>query len=125
VSEHHLGASDDVPEGGWRILDLGEVEVGVVRAAGRLYAYENRCPHQGGPVCYGVAVSRHEVVLDGGRRVVEERLDPGCLHLICPWHGYAFDAATGVCVVDPRLRLRAWDLVERDGQVFVREPQRL
>lgn len=42
---------------------------------------EVRCPHRGGPLqaCDGL--------------------------LICPWHGYRYDATTGECLDDPKLRL--------------------
>ena len=42
---------------------------------------ETRCPHRGGPL----------VECDG--------------LLTCPWHGYRYDASTGECLDDPRLRL--------------------
>ena len=31
-----------------------------MRANGRLYAYQNECPHQGGPVCEGLLIHRVE-----------------------------------------------------------------
>src|ERR1700680_3912112 len=39
----------DIGEGGTRVLKLGWVEIGVIFHKGRYYAYQNMCPHQGGP----------------------------------------------------------------------------
>ena len=45
---------------------------------------EARCPHRGGPLRPCAS-------------------DPALLE--CPWHGYRYDAATGACLDDPRLRV--------------------
>ena len=51
----------EIAEGGVRVIQAGEVEIGVIRHGGKYYAYRNHCPHQGGPVCEGV---RMPAVLD-------------------------------------------------------------
>ena len=38
-------------EGTKKVVRVGEVEVGVFRIDGNFYAWQNTCPHQGGPVC--------------------------------------------------------------------------
>jgi nitrite reductase/ring-hydroxylating ferredoxin subunit len=38
--------------------------------------------------------------------------------IACPWHGWEFDLLTGQCLTDKR-RLRRYDVVEEDGQIFV------
>jgi nitrite reductase (NADH) small subunit len=115
-----LGPEDGIPEGAVRVFQVGGVEVGLLRVLGQLRAFENHCPHQGGPVCLGEVLGRQEAVLDQRRRIVRERLSGEHFDLICPWHGYSFDAMSGECVVDRRLRLRTWDVAVRDGQVYVR-----
>lgn len=65
---------DDLADGEATVTDVGGVTVAVVRFDGEVYALENVCPHQGGPV---------------GEGKVEE----GCIH--CPWHGWQFDLETG------------------------------
>jgi hypothetical protein len=47
-------------------------------------AGELSCPHRGGPLQACAS-------------------DPALLR--CPWHGYRFDASTGACLDDPRLRV--------------------
>ena len=45
---------DDIPDGGSKGFEIGEgpqaFEFFVVRKGERLYAYENSCPHTGGPL---------------------------------------------------------------------------
>src|SRR5262245_2199501 len=63
VPEHLVAAERDIPEGGGVLVQAGGVEVGVFRVRGRVVAYENRCAHQGGPVCIGEIMGRYEEVL--------------------------------------------------------------
>ncbi len=83
---------------------VGDAEVVVFRGAdGRLGALDDRCPHR------GMRLSLGEVQPDG------------CL--ACPYHGWAFapDGA-GRVPATPGLtpRAPAWDVVERDGAVWVK-----
>ena len=41
------------------------------------------------------------------------------VHFVCPWHGYEYHLTTGECVGDRRLKLRSYQVVERNGEVFV------
>jgi hypothetical protein len=61
-----VAVKEDVLEGGRVVVDVDGVEIGIFRIDGRLYAWENRCVHAGGPVCQGKLMNR-----------VVERLDPG------------------------------------------------
>lgn len=118
-----VGDESDIVDGSVAIVETGGLEVGVLRVKGRLCAYENYCLHQGGPVCYGEVLGKQEVVLDEQRRVVGHRFSTGEFHLICPWHGWSFDAETGECVTDRRMHLRRFETVTRDGRVYVRVPE--
>lgn len=95
------------------------VKVGIFRVDGRFFAYENRCVHQGGPVCEGRILGKVEAVLEEDRNVVRERLSDSEIHLICPWHGYEFDIKNGECAADRRLRLTRYEVFERDGTVYL------
>jgi nitrite reductase/ring-hydroxylating ferredoxin subunit len=102
-----------------RFVSIGDKEVGVFYVDGEFVAYENRCPHQGGPVCKGRVLGRVEAVLGPDQRVVEERFSDTDLHLVCPWHGFEFDLKTGVCPADGRFRLKAETVVEQGGEVYL------
>ena len=122
MNERLVGPLDGIPEGAVVVVDLGEVEVGVLRIQGQLRAYENRCPHQGGPVCYGRLLGRQEGIVDAERRLVGERLSAEVFNLVCPWHGWSYDALTGENIGDRHFRLKPWDVEVRGGQVYLLGP---
>jgi phenylpropionate dioxygenase-like ring-hydroxylating dioxygenase large terminal subunit len=83
----------------------------------------------------------HDLVLFRTRGGEAKVLDAFCPHLgahlgeggrvvgdsvRCPFHGWQFDGASGDCVkipycerIPPRARVRAWDVVEKNGMIFV------
>ncbi|MYR07985.1 Rieske 2Fe-2S domain-containing protein [Gordonia sp. SID5947] len=81
-------------------------EIVVFEHRGRLYGFENLCPHMGGPVCEGKLAPRVEAVLDSDGAVIEERFDKNEWRIVCPWHGVEFKIEDGVCAADPKYRLR-------------------
>ena len=100
------------------ILDDGR-KIGVFKVNGRFVAYENTCRHQGGPVCEGKIVGKVEAVLEDDRNVVREKHSATKKNLACPWHGYEYNLETGEAQGDASLKLRAFEVVERDGMVYV------
>jgi nitrite reductase/ring-hydroxylating ferredoxin subunit len=119
VQEVAVCGSDDIRESDGVLAIVDGIELGVFRVNGELVAYENRCRHQGGPVCTGAVLGKLEAVLGPGGTIVEERFSDRELHLVCPWHGWEYHLATGVNTVDPALRLRSFPVSERDGRVYV------
>jgi 3-phenylpropionate/trans-cinnamate dioxygenase ferredoxin subunit len=59
-----------------RVVDWEDVEIAVVNCNGELYAIEDRCSHDDGPLVEGV-------------------LDEVACTLECPRHGSLFDLRTG------------------------------
>jgi len=110
---------DEVPERGGVLVELEGREVGIFKLAGRIVAYENRCVHQGGPVCTGRLVGRYEEVIDEHGYSRGERLAEDALRLVCPWHGWEFDLASGQCMVDRRRSLRRCGVSVRSGDVYL------
>ena len=122
MQEHFVGRIEEIPEDACRMVWLNERGIGLIRRNGRVYAYENRCLHQGGPVCQGEVLGRYEAVLAPDRSIAYERFSERELHLVCPWHGWEYDVETGECITDRRLRLTSYPTVIRDGQVYVQIP---
>lgn len=80
-----LGAASDVPPGTKRGYQPNAGPgILVVNCEGRLYAIEDRCTHDDGPLAEG-------------------RLVDGC-QVECPRHGARFDAATGRALTLPAIR---------------------
>jgi len=72
----------------------------LLRVDDDVYAFQNACPHKGGP------------------------LDEGCLHvgrreIICPWHRFRFSLATGASVTNPNLVAPTFPVEIRDGAIYV------
>jgi nitrite reductase/ring-hydroxylating ferredoxin subunit len=96
-----------------------EREVGLIRVQDDVYAYENTCPHFGGPVCLGEVFGKIELEMDELKRVKREVVSEETLHLVCPWHGYEFDLRSGECVFDPKLKLRRYPVTVQGEDVYV------
>ena len=121
MSEVMVGALADIADGDHRIFRIGELEVGVFRQGGAVHAWENRCPHAGGPVCQGRIYKKVEEVLDGERKSLGLRFS-ATPQIVCPWHGYEYDVVTGRHPGDPKLRLRAIEASVREGRIYLRAP---
>jgi nitrite reductase/ring-hydroxylating ferredoxin subunit len=104
------------------IVEADGTEVGIIRHDGEWFAYENRCFHQGGPVCEGLVIGKVEALVGEGGRSLGERFSATEMRLVCPWHGWEYDLRTGRAAVDPRLCLKKYDVLERDGSVFLVVP---
>jgi nitrite reductase (NADH) small subunit len=116
---YRIASIEEVPEKGVVLSQAGDLVIGVFKVKGKLYAYENRCAHQGGPVCRGDIVGRFEEPLgDGGVSLglveSEERID-----IACPWHGWEYDIETGEHIADSSIKLRSFPVYEEDGAVYV------
>ena len=75
-----VGPVDSIPEGGVKIVQSGSLFVGVYRIDGELYAIEDRCSHDDGPLCEG---------------------DREGFEVICPRHAARFDLRTGTVLSPP------------------------
>jgi len=118
-AEYHVGASAELAERSGLLVAAGGVEVGVFKVKGRITAYENRCRHQGGPVCTGEIIGRYEQVVLPDGTIGGERFADDEVRIACPWHGWEYDLETGECTADRRFRLRRIEVRERDGEAYV------
>lgn len=116
----HVGRRCELPDGTQRIVTVDDgTEIGVIAHRGELYAYRNRCSHQGGPVCEGTVIGLVAPRLGAAGEMLGERFDDDEPHLVCPWHGVEFRLLTGECVTIPGARLRAYEVAVHDGDVYV------
>lgn len=89
----------EIPEGEVRVVECGERSLALSNVDGELYAIDNVCTHDGGPLGEG-------------------RLQRG--RVICPRHGAAFDAKTGAALTLPAVRgVAAYDVNVEGDDVFV------
>jgi 3-phenylpropionate/trans-cinnamate dioxygenase ferredoxin subunit len=66
----------ELPPGAMRLLEWEDLEIGVFNCGGTIYAIEDRCSHDDGPL-------------------VEGTLDQASCTVECPRHGSQFDLRTG------------------------------
>jgi nitrite reductase/ring-hydroxylating ferredoxin subunit len=102
-------------------LDDGS-EIGVFLVDSSFVAYENVCPHMGGPVCQGRLLGRTDEIFrsdqtSAGLTMIDDRPN-----IVCPWHGYEFDVGTGIHQGSPAIKLRPLDVRVEAGDVIVQLP---
>lgn len=120
VPARHLAAgSTDIPENGRLVVDIGDATVGIFRVGGRLFAYENSCPHMGGPVCQGLIIPAVRELIDERQVSRGYAFDESEMRIVCPWHGYEFAIETGSHPAKPSIRLKRVPVSEEGGQVHV------
>ena len=100
-----VGAESDLDLAGHLDVEVDARPVTVVRVTGRLYAFEDRCSHDGEPLAGG-------------------EIDPGDeLAVICPRHGARFCLRNGAAltpsVYEP---IRVYESRARAGRIEVRLP---
>jgi nitrite reductase/ring-hydroxylating ferredoxin subunit len=111
--------SEEIKDGAVRIVEVGDVEFGLIRHNGKFYAYRNVCPHQGGPVCEGLRVPQVIDCVAKDGRFLGQKFDENDVHIVCPWHGYEYHLTSGEHVADKNLRLQKFQVNEREGDIYV------
>jgi nitrite reductase/ring-hydroxylating ferredoxin subunit len=97
-----VARADAIPEGHGAFLEHGGLALAVFNTGGgRFHATGPICPHEDGPLSEGW--------IEGGA-------------VVCPWHGFDFDLATGRCGVDSELCVPVYPVRVRDGLVEVDLP---
>jgi nitrite reductase/ring-hydroxylating ferredoxin subunit len=117
--ELRVCGKDELKDGAVRIVTADKLEVAVIRHEGKHFAYRNHCPHQGGPACEGVRMPLVVDVIDDEGYFRGQRFQEDEVFIVCPWHGYEFRLETGEHAGDPSVRLKRFELIERDGDVYV------
>ncbi len=114
-----IGTADDFPDPGRKVVEIDGVSVGVFRRNGAFTAWENVCPHMGGPVCQGKVIARVQELIANDKTSLGFAFSKDHTNIVCPWHGYEFDIETGRHQGNPRLVLRPVKIVVVDGDVVV------
>jgi nitrite reductase/ring-hydroxylating ferredoxin subunit len=113
------GKSADVPELGRLVVDVGQRTIGIFRVDGKLYAYDNVCPHQGGPVCQGKIMPKVRENIDANHQAHGMTYDRAEMHIVCPWHGSEFLIKTGGHATAADIGLTAVGVQEQIGVIYV------
>ena len=94
-----LGDADSVAEGEAKTFQVDATRVAVARANGQLYAVQDLCSHDDGPL---------------GDGTLEEYA------IVCPRHGAKFDVRTGAVLAMPAVAtIETFPVMEKDGRIQV------
>ncbi|MBE7545193.1 MAG: Rieske (2Fe-2S) protein [Bryobacteraceae bacterium] len=91
-----------LPPGSMASWEHEELTILLCNDNGEIRAIEGLCPHARGPLAQGN-------FLDG--------------LVICPWHAWEFDTASGQCTHNPRAALAVYPIEVRDGIIHVQIPE--
>jgi 3-phenylpropionate/trans-cinnamate dioxygenase ferredoxin subunit len=92
---------EELPPGEVKIVHLGSISVGVYNLGGELYALEDRCSHDDGPLCEG-----------------DFDVEEG--YAVCPRHGSQIDIRTGEALTLPAVfPVDTFPVTVEDGVVKV------
>ncbi len=91
-------SASELPVGSSRAVNLKGETIALFNINGEIFAIENACCHQGGPLAEGT--------LKGS--VVK-----------CPWHSWPFDVTTGKSPVVPDAAVRSFRTKVENDHIFV------
>ncbi len=93
TTQSELPPTNEVKE-----FPCGDKMICVANVDGKISALDNVCLHHGGPLGQGV--------IQKGK-------------VICPWHGWAYDAQTGALESNPTVKVAVYPIKVEEGQVLV------
>lgn len=103
MAKERVAATSDIPMGEVRVVQCGARSLAMSNVDGTLYAIDNRCTHDNGPLGEG-------------------RLRNG--RILCPRHGAAFDAKTGRVLSLPAVKsVAAYEVTVDGDDVYVECPE--
>lgn len=91
-----------LPPGAMATWEHEDLTILLCNHNGEIRALDGLCPHARGPLAQGN-------LLDG--------------LVICPWHAWEFDTASGQCTHNPRAALNRYPTEIRDGFIHVQLPE--
>lgn len=98
-----VAALDEIPVGGSKLVEIEDIRVALFNLDGEIYAIEDVCTHDGGPLVEGAIVN-------------------GC-EVMCPRHGARFDIRTGAALSFPAFEATPSYAVRVEGnEVWIESP---
>jgi len=93
-----VGNVGELSEGHGREVTVEGRKLALFKANGGFFAIANLCLHRGGPLSEG-ELNDYKVT--------------------CPWHGWKYDVRTGAFDIIPTLKVKAYRVDEKDGELFI------
>ena len=89
----------DVKEGEGKVVTTNGKTMALFNVDGKIYAIDNTCKHQGGPLGEGTC--------DGNV-------------VTCPWHQWKYDVTTGVNVGNPQVKVDTFEVQVEGDEIKVK-----
>ena len=94
---------DEIPSTGGKLVEIDDLRIAIFKLDGELYAIEDVCTHDGGPLVEGKVVNECQVQ--------------------CPRHGARFDIRTGAALSFPAFEAtNTYAIRVEDGDVLIESP---
>ncbi len=93
-----VASLQQLPPGAVTEVVHGEAVYALCNVDGDIRCLDGTCPHAGGPLGQGT--------LNGAT-------------LVCPWHGWEFNAQTGVNDFDDDVQVKTFPVVVRDDEILI------
>ncbi|MFZ9857122.1 MAG: Rieske (2Fe-2S) protein [Roseiflexaceae bacterium] len=88
----------DLLPGQMKCVVVDGLPIGVANVAGQIYAFDDACRHEGGPLSSGVLINDT---------------------VTCPWHGWTYQLQSGKALVPPvGIRIRVYPVIIVDGVIW-------
>ena len=94
-----VAATGELPVGRAKAYTIGEQRVAVCHTNKGFFAVDNTCPHRGGPLAEG------DIIGD---------------EIVCPWHLWGFDVATGLCAGNPDIQVSTHEVRIEGDRILVK-----
>ena len=119
MTEYFFAKEEEIKDREQLVKVFNRREIGLFRLGDEYYAWENNCPHMGGPVCQGRIINRVDERLDNEKKSQGYRYVEEDVHIVCPWHGYEFNIKTGGHPGDSKAQLKGFVVNVRSGEIYV------
>ncbi len=93
-----VAKKSDIPSDSGYLVEANGKEIALFNVQGKIRAIYAVCPHQGGPLAEGG--------IDG-------------TVVTCPWHGWQFDAVSGACIFNDRIKQPTFPVKEDGDDIYV------
>lgn len=94
-----IASVHDIPFGRARRFVAGARTIALYHTARGYFASDNVCPHRGGPLADGDLIGDE---------------------IICPWHLWGFDVASGVCTGNAEISIVVHEVRVEGDRIFVK-----
>ncbi len=89
----------ELPMGRAKVVKVDGRAIALYHTAGGFFASDNQCPHRGGPLGEGDIIGSE---------------------IICPWHLWGFDVATGRCTGDSSVGIVTHEVKVEEDRILVK-----